>query len=187
MSEENNNQTEEREEIEPQENGAGEEASPTPPRRRYFTRRNAGIASGILGLLLILVVILVVIFYRNGVFDTYVKTQFVAKMDRIGINFTAETFQVTVAPLKLELKNATFNNKVTGEKLFFVREANLFLTVQNLYAWQMSRDISIDTTDINGADIYVNFDENGKSNFAELNLVEETTRVNFLYESTKFS
>ncbi|HEY0460160.1 MAG TPA: translocation/assembly module TamB domain-containing protein [Pyrinomonadaceae bacterium] len=186
MSEENNNQTEQTEELEPQESSI-EEAPPAPARRRFFSRRNAGIASGILGILLILVVILVVLFYRNGVFDNYVKTQFVAKMDRIGINFTADTFRVTVAPLKLELRNATFNNKVTGEKLFFVREANLFLTVQNLYAWQLSRDISIDTTDINGADIYVNFDENGKSNFAELNFVEETTRVNFLYESTKFN
>jgi len=91
-----------------------------------------------------------------------------------------------VTPLKLELRNATFNNKTTGEKIFFIREANLYLTVQNLYAWQISRDIKIDTTEINGADVYVNFDENGKSNFAELNFVEEETRVNFLYESTKF-
>ncbi len=187
MSEENNNQTEQTEEVEPQDNGTEESEAAPPARRRFFTRRNAAIGSGVLGILLILLVILVVVFYRYGVFDNYVKTQFVAKMDRIGINFTAETFRVTVAPLKLELRNATFNNKTTGEKLFFIREADLYLTVQNLYAWQLSRDIKIDTTDINGADVYVTFDENGKSNFAELNFVEEETRVNFLYESVKFS
>src|SRR5689334_8246695 len=124
MSEDNNNQTEEREE--PQDNGT-EETQPAPPRRRYFTRRNAAIGSGILGVLLVLLVILVVVFYRNGVFDNYVKTQFVTKMDQIGITFTADTFRVTVAPLRLELRNATFNNKVTGEKIGFVREANLYL------------------------------------------------------------
>jgi translocation and assembly module TamB len=107
-------------------------------------------------------------------------------MERIGIVFSADTFRVTVAPLKLELKNATFNNKVTGEKLFFIREANLFLTVQNLYAWQLSRDITIDTTEITGAEVFVNFDADGKSNFAELNFVEEKARVNFNYSSTKF-
>jgi translocation and assembly module TamB len=186
MSEENNGQTEQTEETTAPDNGA-EETSPAPQRRRYFTRRNAVISSGVLAILLVLLTILVVVFYRYGVFDNYVKTQFVAKMDRIGIDFTADTFRVTVAPLKLELRNATFNNKVTGEKLFFIREANLYLTVQNLYAWQLSRDISIDTTDINGAEVFVNFDKNGKSNFAELNFVEEKTRVNFLYESTKFS
>ena len=165
MSEENNNQTEEREEPEPQETGA-EETSPAPPRprRRYFTRRTAGITSGVLGILLVLLAILVFVFYRYGVFDNYVKTQFVAKMDRIGINFTADTFRVTVAPLKLELRNATFNNKTTGEKIFFIREANLYLTVQNLYAWQLSRDIKIETTEVTGAEVFVTFDENGKSN-----------------------
>src|SRR5215204_2147687 len=186
MSEENNNQTEEREELVPQANDA-EEASPAPPRkRRYFTRRNAGVASGVLGILLVLLAILVLVFYRYGVFDNYVKTQFVAKMGRIGMNFTADTFRVTVTPLKLELRNATFNNKTTGEKIFFIREGNLYLTVQDLYAWQLSRDIKIDSTEINGAEVYVTFDENGRSNFADLNFVEEETRVNFLYESTKF-
>ncbi len=185
MSEENNSQTEQTEENEPQSNGA-EETSPVQG-RRYFTRRNAVITSGILGILLVLLAVLVVVFYRYGVFDNYVKEQFVAKMESIGIVFSADTFRVTVAPVKLELKNATFNNKVTGEKLAFVREANLYLTVQNLYAWQLSRDIMIDTTDINGIDVYVNFDADGKSNFAELNFVEEKGRVNFLYQSTKFS
>ncbi len=184
MSEDNNNQTEEREELEPTQTDTEEGA---PPRRRYFTRRSAGISAGVIGILLVLVTILVFVSYRYGVFDNYVKEQFVAKMDQIGITFTADTFRVRVAPLKLELRNATFNNKVTGEKLAFVREADLFLTVQNLYAWQLTRDIKIETTDINGIDVYVNFDANGKSNFAELNFVEEKGRVNFLYESTKFS
>ena len=59
-----------------------------------------------------------------------------------------------------------------GEKLFFIRDAHLGLTVQDLYAWQLSRDISIDTTDINGAEVWVKFDENGRSNFSNLKLVE---------------
>src|SRR6185369_15464873 len=118
MSEENNNQTEQTEELEPQETGGGE-ISPAPRRRRYFTRRNAVLSSGVLGILLVLVTILVVAFYRYGVFDNYVKAQFVAKMESIGVVFSADTFRLTVAPLQLELKNATFNDKITGEKLFF--------------------------------------------------------------------
>lgn len=187
MSDENNNQTAEPEENEPQDGGEAEESAPAASKRRFFSRRSAVIAAGVLGILLIALTLLTIVSYKTGVFDNYVKAQFVAKMDRIGINFTADTFRVTVAPLKLELRSATFNNKVTGEKLFFVREADLYLTVQNLYAWQLSRDISIDTTDVTGAEVYVNFDADGKSNFAELNFVEETARVNFNYQSTKFS
>ena len=63
------------------------------------------------------------------------------------------------------------------------------MTVKDLYALQASRDISIDKTTISGAEVWVNFDENGRSNFANVHLVENEpgTRVNFRYESVVFS
>lgn len=174
--------------------GNGGEPASTPemvitPRRAYFTRRNLAIGAGGLAIFAILVALLSVVSYRYGVFDDYVKTQFVTKMADIGVDFDADVFRLTVDPLVLELKNATFNDRVTGEKLFFIRDARLQLSVTDLYAWQLSRSISIDTTDINGAEVWVKFDENGRSNFANLKLIEEEpgARVKFKYESVNFS
>src|SRR5688572_22279823 len=84
-----------------------DEATPK-PRRRYFSRRNALFATVTVALLAVLIAILSVTFYRYGVFDNYVKTQFVLKMADIGIVFDADVFRVTVNPLEVELKNATF-------------------------------------------------------------------------------
>ncbi len=158
-------------------------------RRRYFTRRNALMTAVFAAALVLVVVILSLVFYRYGVFDNYVKTQFVAKMADIGIVFDADVFRVTVNPLELELKNATFSDRVTGEKLFFIRDAHLGLTVDDLYSWQLSRDIKVNTTDINGAEVWIRFDENGKSNFSNLKFVEDQTgqRVNFKYGSVRFA
>src|SRR5437016_1402877 len=128
--------------------------------RRYFTRRNAIITGGLMAILGLSILLFSVALFRYGVFDSYVKTQFVAKMADIGIVFDADVFQVSVNPLELELRNATFNDRISGEKLFFIRDAHLELTVQNLYAWQLSRDISIDKTEINGAEVWIKFDEN---------------------------
>lgn len=173
---------------EPNEPGEPERAEPV-RRRRRFTRRHAAISGGFLAVIIVLVALFSVVFYKYGVFDNYVKTQFTAKMADIGIVFDADVFRVTVNPLELELKNATFNDKVTGEKLFFIRDAHLNLTVQDLYAWQLSRDISIDKTVINGAEAWVTFDENGRSNWANLKLVEKRPGeiVNFKYDSVDFS
>ena len=104
------------------------------------------------------------------------------------MDFEADVFRVTVNPLELELKNATFTDRVTGEKLFFFRDAHLGLTVDKLYAWQLSRDIKVNTTDINGAEVWIRFDENGRSNFSNLKLVEDQRgqRVNFKYGSVRF-
>jgi translocation and assembly module TamB len=182
-------EVEQREEPEERRQTPGsEDDGGVPVRRRRFTRRHAAVSGGVLALILILLSVLSVVFYRYGVFDNYVKTQFIAKMERMGIVFDADVFRVTVFPLELELKNATFNDKTTGEKLFFIRDAHLGLSVTNLYAWQLSRDISVDTTDINGAEVWVTFDSNGRSNFSNLHFVEEErARVNFLYESVRFS
>jgi translocation and assembly module TamB len=185
MSEENINQSEENEENEPQKESA--EQNSQKPKRRIFTRRNAVIAVGLLGILAVLLTILTTVSYRYGVFDSYIREQFRAKMERMNIVFEADVFRVTIAPLKLELRNATFNDKISGEKLFFIRNANVGLTVKNLYDWQLNRDISVDSTDIRGAEVWVKFDENGKSNFSNIALVEEQNRVNFTYSSIKFS
>ena len=182
MSEENN-------QIEPTESQESAAATSPPVRRRFLSGRNAGISLGLAAVLLALLAILVVVSYRYGVFDNYVKRQFVAKMADIGVVFDADTFRLSVAPLELQLKNATFNDQVSGEKLFFIRDAKLGLTVQNLYSWQLSRDIKLDSTDVDGAEMWVKFDADGKSNFSNLKLVEDEkgSRVNFKYDSVKFA
>ncbi len=182
---------EEIEQKDPTENESPDtQKTETPEKRRgYFSRRNVGLVLGGIAILLVLVSLLAVVLYKTGVGDTYVKNQFRAKMQDIGVDFDADVFRLTVNPLELELRNATFNDRVTGDKLFFVRDARLHLSVNNLFAWQLSRDISIDTTEINGAEAWVKFDENGKSNFSNLKLVQDEAggAVNFKYESINFS
>ena len=180
------------ENIEQIKDEAAEGVAIPPPersRRARINRRNLLIASGLSLIVVGLAAIIAVILYRNGVADGYVKNQFVAKMEEIGVVFDADVFRLTLSPMELELKNATFNDKISGEKLFFIRDARLGLTVQNLYAWQLSRDISIDKTEINGAEAWIKFDADGKSNFSNLKLVEDEagSRVNFKYESLNFA
>ncbi|MEQ1603938.1 MAG: translocation/assembly module TamB domain-containing protein [Pyrinomonadaceae bacterium] len=171
-------------EVEDTENGEA-----TPNRRRFLTRRKALVGLGGVALLGLLISLIGVVAYKYGVFDNYVKSQFVAKMADIGIVFDADVFRVTVNPLELELKNATFNDKVSGEKLFFIRDAHLNLSVKDLYSWQLTRDVILEKTDVSGAEAWVTFDENGKSNFSNLRLVEDQkgSAVNFKYDSVDFS
>jgi translocation and assembly module TamB len=160
----------------------------SPPPRQFFTRRNGMITAGIAGIVLVLLALFGTVGYRYGVFDTYIRNQFVAKMHAIGIDFTADVFRVTVNPLELELRNATFNERLTGEKLFFIRDARIGLSIENLFAWQLSRDIKVESTEITGAEVWVRFDEEGRSNFS--NLVFEDTgdsRLSFQYRSMRFA
>lgn len=184
MSEENVDQAEEIIEEQP------EASVPIPPRKRtFFSKRNFFISFSGLVLILFLFGVAIYLSYRFGYFDNYIKTQFINKMDEIGVVFSADVFRIQASPLTLQLKNATFNDKLTGDRLFRVGEANLTLSVKDLYAWQLSRDISIDTTDLQDVEAWVKFDADGKSNFSNIKLIEpqEKSRVNFTYSSIKFS
>src|SRR5262245_24062645 len=137
------------------------EAPPEKKGRRIFSPRNFGVLAVVLAFAALGSLVLIYFAYRGGVIDTYIEDQFTTKMADIGIVFTADQFNVTASPFELHLVNATFNNKTTGEKLFFIRDARLGLSVVDVFSWSLSRDISIDTTDINGAEVWILFDENG--------------------------
>ncbi|MEO7675074.1 MAG: hypothetical protein ABIU09_13460, partial [Pyrinomonadaceae bacterium] len=165
------------------------DAPPAVRRRFVYSRRNFFLALGFLLVVIAISAIVAVLLYRDGLADRYVKGRFTAKMEEIGVVFDADVFRLTLSPLELELRNATFNDKISGEKLFFVRDARLGLTIQDLYSWQLSRDFSIDSTEINGAEAWIKFDADGKSNFSNLKLVEDQagSRVNFKYQSVNFA
>jgi translocation and assembly module TamB len=177
------------EEVKPEEVIDEEPSSVPQQRRSFFARRNFFILFA--GVLLIFLLIGLAGFfaYRFGYLDNYIKTQFVAKLDEIGVVFSADVFQVRVNPLRVHLENATFNDKLTGDRLFRVGVADLTLSVKDLYAWQLSRDLSIDTTELKDVEAWVKFDAEGKSNFSNLKLVEDEgpSRVNVTYSSLKFA
>ena len=56
-------------------------------RRRIFSRRNALVSVVSILLIGILLFVIAALLYRNGVFDTYTKNQFRAKMADIGVVF----------------------------------------------------------------------------------------------------
>src|SRR5690606_7932341 len=164
------------------------ETAPRPKKRSFFNRRNGLMVLVGAAALALFLALFVTVTYRYGVLDGYIKAQFTAKMADIGSVFEAEVFRVTVNPLKLELRNATFMDRVTGEKLFTVREATLGLTVEDLFAWQLSRDITVNTTDITGAEVWITFDEEGRSNYSNLVFEDgEESNINFRYESVRFT
>ncbi|MBX7056225.1 MAG: translocation/assembly module TamB domain-containing protein [Pyrinomonadaceae bacterium] len=159
----------------------------SPPKRSWFGRRKVLSLLGIAGLTIMVVGITIFVLYRVGVFDGYIKGQLTSKLDQIGIAFEPELFRVTASPMTLEMRNTAFKDKFTGERLFFVRDLRLEMSVLDLMAWRLTRDISLDATNVSGAEVWIKFDENGRSNFSNLKFVEDErgSSVNFKYDSVR--
>jgi translocation and assembly module TamB len=154
-------------------------------RSRFFTRRKLGRALLSVGVAAALAFLILAALYKTGVTDRYIRSEFAAKMDRMGIAFDAAEFHVSASPLELRLRDAVFKNKETGARLFNLREARVGLTVRDLFGLSLSRDIDVDSTDVAGAEIWIEFDADGRSNFSGVKILEEQNRINFVYSSTK--
>lgn len=146
-------------------------------------------AVGSLVILLVLIALVAMLMLRTGALNGYVKEQFIAKLNEIGVDFSADRFNVQTSPLELQIENGRFKNHKTGEDLLAVKKATIGLTVVDLFKWSLSRDISIDTTEVDGAELWIKVDENGRSNFSDLNLVQKEGEgaVNFRYDSTRLT
>lgn len=111
------------------------------------------------------------IIYKVGIIDTIIKKRFVNDLEKIGISFFCEDFFVKIFPLRLELKNAEFVNKFNQKPLFRLQSAIVELSLTELLS--SPRKIEVNSTEIDGLELWVLFDEEGKSNFFGINLVEE--------------
>jgi translocation and assembly module TamB len=190
MADEQNREREELESAnEPEANGAD---SPAPDgelsRGHWLSRRNLLIAALVPLVILVLVIFAGFIAVRTGYVGRYIEARFVEQMDKIGVRTEIGAFETTFAPLGVRLRDVNLYDKATGEKLAFVKYLKLDATVTDLYAANFNRTIRLDSTEVEGLEAWVTFDEEGRSNFSRLQIPEqEESNLRFNYNTMKFA
>ncbi|REJ75922.1 MAG: hypothetical protein DWQ47_09835 [Acidobacteria bacterium] len=164
-----------------------EEVPASPPRQRFVTKKRFAIFAGAVLSFVLLIAIVLVGLYQTGTIDTYIKGEFVTAFDEMGIDFKAEKFAVEASPLVMKIENAVFTNKKNGEVLATIREARFSMTVLDLLALRVERNVNIDAADIYGLRLFLRFDENGNSNFDGVEITPPRSRVKFRYASSRVS
>lgn len=133
------------------------------------------------------VLIIGLILFKTGALDSYVRGQFVGKMNRMGMAFKAGSFTITLNPLAVRITDAEFSDKETGTRLISIRQADLLLTIKDIWAFRFGREVTIDSVDVAGAQIFIDIDENGRSNFANVRLIQEDEAIKVTFRAAKLS
>ena len=141
----------------------------------------------VLAILGAIVGIVTAILFQTGTVENYVREKFTSKMDRSGISFKAEKFSLNAFPLRLDLGNAEFLNKKTGQPLFKINSTEVDLSLSDFFAFKTRRDIAIDSVRVDGIDIFLNFDKDGQSNFSGVEIVEDDDLVKVTYQAANVS
>jgi translocation and assembly module TamB len=143
------------------------EAEAAPKKRRRGWRPLWFALAGLLGVAL-LVCLAVFLIFRLGYVDQYAQDALRERLAEFGIKAELGKVETTISPTTAEFQNLVFFDEQTGEKLAIIDRLKIGLTVSNIIALNSTRTISVDSTDVEGLEVWVKFDEQGRSNFANL-------------------
>lgn len=162
------------------------EKNPTLARRwRYFSRRHAIIAGLILGVGAAALMLLVFLAYRLGFVDRYVVGQIQGTFANYGIRAEIKEFHATFPPNTVEMTGLELFDAQTGEKLGKIDKLLATVRVEDLYAFNLRRNINLKDLKIEGFELWVTFDAEGRSNFRNIHIPppEPNKRILFAYST----
>jgi translocation and assembly module TamB len=160
-------------------------ATPQGRRRRYLTRRNAFITAISFCVAILAVVLIAIIAYRLGFVDRYIAGQIKSDFSKYGIRAEIKTFHANLPPSTVEIQGIELFDAASGEKLGKIDRLVAGIFVRDLYALNLSRQIDLRDLKVEGLEVWVSFDEQGRSNFRSIHLPppEANKRILFAYST----
>jgi translocation and assembly module TamB len=167
----------------------GNPPSVKPPgwRRRYLTRRNALLMAGAITVGLFLLVIIGILLYRTGQIDRLIARQIIGTLAQYNIRAEIGSFQTRFTPRTVEIRNLVLYDAVTGNKLGKADRLLATVRIEDLYALNLRRNINLEKLEIDGLEAWVQFDEQGRSNFRNIQIPppDPNRRILFSYSTAE--
>ena len=159
--------------------------TPQGKRRRYLTRRNAFITALGFAVAIVAIVLIAVIVYRLGFVDRYLVSQIKSDFSNYGIRAEIKTFHASLPPSTVEIDGIELYDSQSGEKLGKIDRMLAAIRIQDLYAFNLKRHVDLQDLKIEGLEVWVNFDDQGRSNFRNVHLPppEPNKRILFAYST----
>lgn len=158
-----------------------EPTTPQGRRRRFLTRRNAFIATLAIAVIIVSLVILALFAYKLGYIDRYVAGQIKSTLAEYGIRAEIKHFETKFSPRTVEMREIELYDMQTGAQLGKINRMLATVRIEDLYALNLRRNVNLESLEIDGLEMWVKFDEQGRSNFSNLRLPEPKTNQRILF------
>lgn len=164
-----------------------EPQTPQGRRRRFINKRNAFIATLALAVIVVALIILAMLAYKLGYVDRYVAGQVKSTLAEYGIRAEIKHFETKFSPRTVEMDEIELYDMQTGAPLGKINRMLATVRIEDLYAINLRRNVNLESLDIDGLEVWVKFDAQGRSNFGNLKLPEPQTnqRILFSYSTAR--
>ena len=161
--------------------------TPQGRRRRYLNRRNLVIATIFGAVGIVALILLIFLAYKLGYTDRYVAGQIKETFAKYGIRAEIKEFHAGFPPQTVEMSGLELFDAQTGEKLGKIDRLSATVRIEDLYAFNLQRNINLKELRIEGLEAWVTFDAQGNSNFRNIRIPPPEPNKNILFAySTAF-
>ncbi|HYY56521.1 MAG TPA: translocation/assembly module TamB domain-containing protein [Pyrinomonadaceae bacterium] len=153
--------------------------------RRLVTRRNAFIATIAIAVGIVALVLIAILAYRLGYVDRYVANQIKATMAEYGIRAEIREFHTVFNHRTVEMRDIELYDAQTGERLGKIDRMLATVRIEDLYALNLRRNVNLESLVVDGLEVWVTFDAEGRSNFRNIKLPppDPNRRILFSYST----
>jgi len=155
-------------------------------RWRYFTRRHAVLAAMIVGVVALAFILLMLFLFRLGFVDRYVAGQIKQTFASYGIRAEIAEFHATFFPPRIvEMSGVELYDAQTSDRIGKIDRLFATIKIEDLYALNLQRNINLEDLRMQGLEIWVQFDNEGRSNFRNIHIpaAEPNRRILFAYST----
>jgi translocation and assembly module TamB len=159
-----------------------------PPIRKrwyYFRRRHVVIATAIVAGAALALILLVLFLFRLGFVDRYVASQIKNTFANYGIRAEIQEFHAGFPPRTVEMNGIELYDSATNERLGKIDKLLATVKIEDLYAINLQRNINLQDLKMEGVELWVTFDDQGRPNFRNIHIPppEPNRRILFAYAS----
>ncbi len=124
-------------------------------------------------------------YYRSGKLNRYVATEIEAALKEYGVRAEIGGFELSNRIRTATLRNLKFYNQQTGQLIATIDRAEVQLAIVDPFALRLRRVVNFQRLDLEGVDLQIELDENGKSNFDGLHQAppRAPSRITFDFEN----
>lgn len=138
-----------------------------------------------MGIATLAVILLVLFLFRLGFVDRYVASQIKNTFASYGIRAEIREFHATFPPRHVEMNGIELYDSATGAQIGKIDKLLASVKVADLYALNLQRNINLEDLKMEGFEIWVQFDAEGRSNFSNIHIPppEPNRLILFAYSS----
>lgn len=154
-------------------------------RRRIVNRRNLIISSIGLAAAVIAFILVGLLAYRLGFVDQYIASQVKTTFANYGVRAEIRNFHTSFSPQTVEMLGVELYDAKSGEKLGKIDRLLATVRIEDLFALNLTRNINLKDLQIEGLELWVKFDAEGRSNFRNIHVPapEPNKRILFAYST----